>query len=96
MLITSEIFFIVRENKDTGAVEQFVKNIDLKFKKKSMKVELENITGGGFVGDMATQIITLVGEDFLGIMKQVLSKKMRELFQKKFMESLGLDSSIPL
>ena len=53
-------------------------NFDLKIRKKQLKVELENITGGGFVGGgnriVTSKIVSLLGEDFLNSSKAVINE----------------------
>ena len=96
MLLTSEMYIIVRENKKTGAVQVFIKNMDLKLKKEQLKVELENISGGGFVGSgnkvVARKIVTLLGEDFINSSKDIINQKLRELFSKELLKIIGQDS----
>ena len=96
MLLTSEIYIIVRENKKTGAVQLFIKNIDLKMRKKQLKVEMDNISGGGFVGAnnkvVASKIVTLLGEDFLNSSKDIINQKLKELFSRELLKIIGLDS----
>ena len=86
----------VRENKKTGAVEVFVKNIDLKLRKERLKVEMDNISGGGFVGSgnkvVASKIVRLLGEDFINSSKDIINQKLRELFSKELLKIIGLDS----
>ena len=96
MFLTSEIYLIVRENKKTGAVQIFVKNFDLKIRKKQLKVEMDNISGGGFVGSsnkvVASKIVTLVGEDFINSSKDIINEKLKELFSRELLKIIGLDS----
>ena len=96
MLMTSEIYIIARENKKTGAVQLFIKNIDLKIRKKKLKVEMENISGGGFLpssmGNMASKIVNLLGEDFINSSKDIINEKLRELFRTEFLRIIGQDS----
>ena len=96
MLLTSEIYIIVRENKKTGAVQLFIKNIDLKMRKKQLKVEMDNISGGGFVGTsnkvVASKIVTLLGEDFINSCKDIINEKLRQLFSRELLKIIGLDS----
>ena len=94
--MTSEIYIIVRENKKTGAVQLYIKNFDLKIRKKQLKVELENITGGGFVGKnnkiVTSKIVSLLGEDFLNSSKAVINEKLKELLRTELLKFFGLDS----
>ena len=55
----------LRENEFTQSKQIHLKNVDLKMKYEDMKIELENILGGGFVGDMANEVLTLIGQDFI-------------------------------
>ena len=93
MLLTSEMCIVVRENKKTGAVEVFVKNIDLKLRKERLKVEMDNISGGGFVGSgnkvVASKIVRLLGEDFINSSKDIINEKLRELFKTHFLRIIG-------
>ena len=90
------MYIVVRENKKTGAVEVFVKNIDLKLRKERLKVEMDNISGGGFVGSgnkvVASKIVRLLGEDFINSSKDIINQKLRELFSKELLKIIGLDS----
>ena len=74
MFLTSEIYIIVRENKKTGDVQLFVKNIDLKIRKNKLTVEMDNVTGGGFLpsnmGNIASKVVNLLGEDFINSSKE--------------------------
>ena len=59
----------------------FIKNIDLKMKNENMHVNLENLLGGGFMGDMANKILTLIGEDFLYTHKDTLAITAKQAYK---------------
>ena len=88
-MVTSEMFVIVREDKEAGSVELFINNIELKVKKEKLRVELENVLGGGFTGSVASEIITLLGEDFIRRTKEILSRKINEFLKKELKNILG-------
>ena len=90
--MTSEVYVVVREDKQAGSAQLFVNDINLKIRKETMRVELENILGGGFVGDVASQIITLVGEDFLRTTKEILSRKLGDFLKTGFQKILDVES----
>ena len=89
--MTSEMYVIVREDKKAGIVELFINNIQLKVKKEKLKVELENILGGGFTGSVTSEIITLLGEDFIRRSKEIISRKLNEFLKKELKNILGVD-----
>ena len=93
MFLTSEIYIIVRENKKTGDVQLFVKNIDLKIRKNKLRVEMDNVTGGGFLpsnmGNIASKVVNLLGEDFINSSKDIINEKLRELFKTHFIRIIG-------
>ena len=93
MFLTSEIYIIVRENKKTGDVQLFVKNIDLKIRKNKLTVEMDNVTGGGFlpsnIGNIASKVVNLLGEDFINSSKDIINEKLRELFKTHFLRIIG-------
>ena len=60
-------------------------------KNDKMKVDLENILGGGFIGDMANEILTLIGEDFLYAHKDQLSAFVTEKFKSELGKFLDYD-----
>ena len=90
--MTSEVYVVVREDKQAGSAQLFVNDINLKIRKETMRVELENILGGGFVGDVASQIITLVGEDFLRTTKEILGRKLGDFLKTGFQKILDVES----
>ena len=65
-------------------MEVFIKNVDMKMNNEKVSVELENILGGGLLGDMANNILTLIGEEFLYAHKDMLTKRVSEKFKEKF------------
>ena len=93
MFLTSEIYIIVRENKKTGDVQLFVKNIDLKIRKNKLMVGMDNVTGGGFLpsnmGNIASKVVNLLGEDFINSSKDIINEKLRELFKTHFLRIIG-------
>ena len=79
-----------RENQLTGAKQMFIKNIDLKMKNENLRVQLENLLGGGFIGDMANKILTLIGEDFLYTHKDTLATAAKEAYKSIIRKILDL------
>merc|ERR1712215_669038 len=69
LLLTGESFLIVRENNSTKGTD--------------MDVKLENLLGGGLVGNAANDVLKLVGEDLLYSHKDVLVKTVREVFKNE-------------
>merc|ERR1711874_509782 len=90
LMLTAETFIIMRENKLTGAKQMFIKNIDLKMKNENLRVQLENLLGGGFIGDMANKILTLIGEDFLYTHKDTLATAAKEAYKSIIRKILDL------
>ena len=82
---------MIRENKESESKQLFIKNANLKMKNDNMKVDLENILGGGFIGDMANEILTLIGEDFLYAHKDQLAGFVRDKFKSELGKFLDLD-----
>ena len=68
----------------------FIKNIDLKMKNENLRVQLENLLGGGFIGDMANKILTLIGEDFLYTHKDTLATAAKEAYKSIIRKILDL------
>ena len=69
----------------------FIKNIDLKMKNENLRVQLENLLGGGFIGDMANKILTLIGEDFLYTHKDTLAVTAKQAYKAIIDKILTLD-----
>ena len=83
--------FHIRENQFSGSKQLYIKNVNLKMKNERMKIELENLLGGGFVGDMANEILTLIGEDFLYAHKDTLATTAKDTFKRVFGQLVDLD-----
>ena len=65
-------------------------------KNDDMKIELENILGGGFIGNMANEVLNLIGEDFLYAHKDTLAETAKKTFKNilgQFLETEPLISS---
>ena len=56
-----------------------------------MYVNLENLLGGGFIGDMANKILTLIGEDFLYTHKDTLAVTAKQAYKAIIDKILTLD-----
>ena len=69
----------------------FIKNVDLKMKNENMQVDLENLLGGGFIGDMANKILTLIGEDFLYTHKDTLAAAAKQAYKGIIDKILNLE-----
>ena len=80
-----------RENKITGSQQLYVKNLDVKMKYNDLKIDLENILGGGFIGDMANEVLTLIGEDFIYNHKDTLVTTTKEKFKEVFSRILDME-----
>ena len=91
MTVTSEMYVVVREDKRAGTVELFLNDIKLKVRKEKLKVELENMLGGGLTGSVAREIITLLGEDFVRRTKEILSRRLNEFLKKELKNIIGWD-----
>ena len=68
-----------------------IKNVDLKMKNENMQVNLENLLGGGFIGDMANKILTLIGEDFLYTHKDTLAAAAKQAYKGIIDKILSLE-----
>ena len=90
LLLTGETFLVLQENKETRDTEVFIKNVDMKMNNEKVSVELENILGGGLLGDMANNILTLIGEEFLYAHKDMLTKRVSEKFKEKFSQIITM------
>lgn len=90
LLLTGETFLVLKEDKETRDMDVFIKNVDMKMNNDKLSVELENILGGGLLGDMANNILTLIGEEFLYAHKDMLTKRVSEKFKEKFNQILTL------
>ena len=84
LLLTGETFLVLKEDKETRDMDVFIKNVDMKMNNEKISVELENILGGGLIGDMANNILTLIGEEFLYAHKDMLTKRVSDKFKEKF------------
>lgn len=91
LMLTGETYLILRENQISGSKQLYIKNVNLKMKNEKMKIELENLLGGGFVGDMANEILTLIGEDFLYAHKDTLATIAKDTFKRVFGQLLDLE-----
>ena len=89
-------FYCLRENKLTQSKQLYVKNMDIKMKNDDMKIELENVLGGGFIGNMANEVLNLIGEDFLYAHKDTLTETVKTTFKNvlgQFLETEPINSS---
>ena len=90
LLLTGETFLVLQENKESGDMEVIIKNVDMKMNNEKVNVELQNILGGGLLGDMANNILTLIGEEFLYAHKDMLTKRVSEKFKEEFKKIITL------
>jgi len=96
LMLTGETYLIYRENKLTQSKQLYVKNMDIKMKNDDMKIELENVLGGGFIGNMANEVLNLIGEDFLYAHKDTLTETVKTTFKNvlgQFLETEPIISS---
>ena len=90
LLLTGETFLVLKEDKESRDMDVFIKNVDMKMNNEKISVELENILGGGLIGDMANNILTLIGEEFLYAHKDMLTKRVSEKFKEKFSQIITM------
>merc|ERR1711936_41405 len=90
LLLTGETFLVLKEDKESRDMDVFIKNVDMKMNNDKISVELENILGGGLIGDMANNILTLIGEEFLYAHKDMLTKRVSEKFKEKFSQIITM------
>ena len=69
-----------------------VKNVNIKMNNEALDVELENLLGGGLIGDMANKIVNLIGDSFLQSHKDILSRTVRDKFREKFDQLINIQS----
>ena len=83
MMLTWETFLVLKEDGVSQDVQLIVKNVDIKMKNDKLTVDLENLLGGGLIGNMANKIVNLIGDGFLQSHKDILSKTVKEKFKEK-------------
>jgi len=89
LMLTGETFMVIRENPETQKTTLHIKEMDLKMTNQDLRVQMDNLLGGGFVGDVANEVLTLVGEDLLYNHKDLLSNEVKGVFKRelnKFLE----------
>ena len=90
LMLTGESFLIVRENQEAGKTQLHIKEMDIKMTNQNLDVNLENLLGGGFAGNMANDVLKMVGEDLLYSHKDMLVDIVKKGYKKeltKFLEA---------
>ena len=94
LMLTGETFLIVREDQETKKTKLHVKEMDLKMTNQDLDVKLQNLLGGGFVGNMANDVLRLVGDDLLYNHKDLLASEVKRVYKRelsKFLEVQEID-----
>ena len=92
LVLTGETFLVLQEDKGGEDVKLIVKNVNIKMNNEALDVELENLLGGGLIGDMANKIVNLIGDSFLQSHKDILSRTVRDKFREKFDQLINIQS----
>ena len=92
LILTGETFLVLKEDAGGEAVQIIVKNVNIMMNNEELEVELENLLGGGLIGNMANKIVNLIGDDFLQSHKDILSRTVREKFKEKFDHLINIQS----
>ena len=95
LMLTGETFLIVRENQETMETDLYVKEMDLKMTNQDLTVKLENLLGGGIAGNVANDVLRLVGEEILYNSKDLLSDKVKTFFRRELSKFLKVEE-VPL
>ena len=95
LMLTGENFLIVRENKETKETELYVKEMDLKMTNQDLNVKLENLLGGGIAGNVANDVLRLVGDELIYNNKDLLSNEVKTFFRRELSKFLTVEE-IPL
>ena len=88
LMLTGETFLIVREDEETGKTVLHIKEMDIKMTNKDLDVKLENLLGGGFVGNMANDVLRLVGDDLLYNHKDLLASEVKRVYKRELSKFL--------
>jgi len=82
LLLTGETFLVIKDENDSGKLQLHIKELELMMTHGGMSVHLDNLMGGGLVGAVGDDILTMVGEDVLekhkGMLKDLVKKSFRE------------------
>lgn len=92
LVLTGETFLVLQEDKGGENVKLIVKNVNIKMNNEELDVELENLLGGGLIGNMANKIVNLIGDNFLQSHKDILSRAVRDKFREKFDQLINIQS----
>jgi len=95
LMLTGETFLIVRENQETKETELYVKEMDLKMTNQDLTVKLENLLGGGIAGNVANDVLRLVGDELIYNNKDLLSNEVKSFFRRELSKFLKVEE-IPL
>jgi len=88
LMLTGETFLIVREDEETGKTVLHIKEMDIKMTNQDLDVKLENLLGGGFVGNMANDVLRLVGDDLLYNHKDLLAAEVKRVYKRELSKFL--------
>lgn len=83
LLLTGETFVVIKEDEEgSGKLQLHIKELELMMTHGGLSVHLDNLMGGGLVGAVGDDILTMVGEDVLekhkGMLKELVKKRFRE------------------
>merc|ERR1712055_690593 len=95
LMLTGETFLIVRENQETKETDLYVKMMDLKMTNQDLTVKLENLLGGGIAGNVANDVLRLVGDELIYNNKELPSDKVKTFFRRELSKFLKVEE-IPL
>eukprot|EP00091_Calanus_sinicus_P018811 TRINITY_DN4420_c0_g1_i2.p1 TRINITY_DN4420_c0_g1~~TRINITY_DN4420_c0_g1_i2.p1 ORF type:complete len:119 (+),score=36.27 TRINITY_DN4420_c0_g1_i2:146-502(+) len=88
LMLTGETFLIVREDEETGKTVLHIKEMDIKMTNQDLDVKLDNLLGGGFVGNMANDVLRLVGDDLLYNHKDLLAAEVKKVYKRELSKFL--------
>merc|ERR1712215_632152 len=95
LMLTGETFLIVRENQENKETDLYVKEMDLKMTNQDLTVKLENLLGGGIAGNVANDVLRLVGDELIYNNKDLLSNEVKSFFRRELSKFLKVEE-IPL
>ena len=90
-MLTGESFLIVRENQKTKKTQLHVKEMEIKMTNQDLDVNLEHLLGGGFAGNMANDVLKVVGEDLLYSHKDMLVNIVKKVYKEELSKFLEVE-----
>ena len=94
LMLTGETFMVVRENNETQKTELYIKEVDLKMTNQDLKVNLENLLGGGLIGNMANDVLMSAGQDLLFNHKDILANMVKKVYKRELSKLLTGEDNI--